>query len=123
MFLYKHFVGNREVSEMDDIVRNLGFVLSSKRGCGYFIESFGTTDTGFRTTAEMVMTMTRDIEENVRLYEQRVELVGIDEQYVDGRARLVVNLRVREGKEKLKLTVDLAERTFDIRPVEAAKKK
>ena len=122
MFLYKHFVGNREVSEMDDIVRNLGFVLSSKRGCGYFIESFGLTDTGFRTTAEMVMTMTRDIEENVRLYEQRVELIGIDEQYVDGRARLVVNLRVRDRKEKLMLTVNLKNRTFDIKPADTEPK-
>lgn len=119
MFLYKHFVGGPNVSEMDDIVRNLGLVLSTKRGCGYFLESFGLTDTGFRTTAEMVTTMTREIEENVRLYEQRVELVGIDERYSDGRARLIVNLRVRDNQEKLTLTVNLADRTFDISPVAA----
>ncbi len=119
MFLYKHFVGGRDLHEIDDIVRNLGFILSTKRGYGYFLESFGLTDTGFRTTSEMVTTITKDIEENVRLYEQRVELINIDERYTNGRARLIVNLRVREGREKLMLTVDLADRTFDIRPVEA----
>jgi len=121
MFLYKHFVGGPNVGEMDDIVRNLGLVLSTKRGCGYFLESFGLTDTGFRTTAEMVTTMTQEIEENVRLYEQRVELVNIDERYSDGRVRLIVNLRVRDRQEKLTLTVNLADRTFDISPVDATR--
>lgn len=123
MFLYKHFVGGPNVSEMDDIIRNLGLVLSSKRGCGYFLESFGLTDTGFRTVAEMVTTMTREIEENVRLYEQRVELLDIDERYRNGRARLVVKLRVRDRQEKLTLTVNLEDRTFDIHPVEAKPEK
>jgi hypothetical protein len=118
MFLYKHFVGGPNTSELDDIGRNLGFLFSAKRGCGYFLESFGLTDTGFRTMSEMVTTLTREIEENVRLYEQRVELVKIDEKYSKGRARLIVQLRVRETQEKLTLTVNLADRTFDIRPVE-----
>jgi phage baseplate assembly protein W len=122
MFLYKHFGGGPHVSEMDDIIRNLGLILSAKRGCGYFLESFGLTDTGFRTTVEMVKTMTSEIEENVRLYEQRVELVDIAEKYTQGRASLIVNLRVRDKQEKLTLTVNLADRTFDIHPVDANRK-
>ena len=108
MFLYKHFVGGREVSETDDIIRNLGHILSSKRTCAYFLRSFGLTDTGFRTQSEMIQTMAEEITENVRLYEQRVELVEIDEEYVNGRAKLIVNLRVRDQKEKLKLKDELA---------------
>jgi len=122
MFLYKHFVGGREISDVDDIGRNLGFIFSTKRGCGYFLESFGLTDTGFRTTAEMVATITREIEENVRLYEPRVELLGIDERYTGGRARLIVHLRVRDGQETLTLTVNLADRTFDIHPGDAKRR-
>jgi phage baseplate assembly protein W len=122
VFLYKHFVGGKDTSEVDDIIRNLGYILSSKRGCAYFLQSFGLTDTGFRTTGEMVQTITAEIEENVRLYEQRVELVEVDEEYSGGRAKLIVNLRVRGHKEKLKLTVDLADRKFDITPVVAEKK-
>jgi phage baseplate assembly protein W len=122
MFLYKHFGGGPHVGEMDDIIRNLGLILSTKRGCGYFLESFGLTDTGFRTTSEMVSTMTREIAENVRLYEPRVELVDIDEKYNEGRASLVVNLRLRDKKEQLTLTVNLANRTFDIQPASAKPK-
>jgi len=117
MFLYKHFVPGSSTSELDDIIRNLGFILVTKRGFGYFLESFGLTDAGFRTMEEMVTTMTRELEENIRLYEPRVQLVDIDEEYVDDRARLLVNLRMRDSSEKLKLTVNLADRTFDIRPV------
>jgi predicted component of type VI protein secretion system len=123
MFLYKHFVGGPNTREIDDIGRNLGFLFAAKRGCGYFLESFGLTDTGFRTTGEMMTMLAREIEENIRLYEPRVELLKIDERYADGRPRLIVNLRVREGQEKLKLTVNLADRTFDIQPVEAKQQK
>lgn len=122
MFLYKHFVGGPNTSETDDIIRNLGFILTTKRGYGYFQESFGLTDTGYRTTEEMVTTMTREIEENIRLFEPRVELVDIDEEYADDRARLIVNLRVRDRKDKLMLTVNLSDRSFDIVPVPAKAK-
>jgi hypothetical protein len=117
MFLTKHFSDEPEGSEIDDVIRNLGFVLSTKRGYGYFLESFGLTDTGFRTTEEMVLVMSREIAENIRLYEPRVALLDIDEVYDKGRARLVVNLRMRDRDEKLKLVVDLTERKFDITPV------
>jgi hypothetical protein len=123
MFLYKHFVGGPPLSEIDDIGRNLRYIFSSKRGCGYFLESFGLTDTGFRTTGQMVKTIAREIEENIRLYEQRVELLKIDEKYTKGRARLVVHLRLRDKQEKLMLTVNVADRTFDIQPVEAKAQK
>ena len=70
----------------------------------------------------MVTTVSSEITENIRLYEPRVELVDIDEDYAGGRARLIVQLRQRDGREKLQLTVNLADRTFDIRPVAAKKK-
>jgi phage baseplate assembly protein W len=119
MFLYKHFIQGPETTEMDDIMRNLSFVLKTKRGCGYFLPSFGLSDAGFRTLEETVVTLTEEIKENIRLYEPRVELSKIDEVYDDEgkRVRLVVNLRLRDASEKLKLVVDLAKRTFDIEPV------
>lgn len=117
MFLRKHFSDEPEGTEMDDIIRNLGYVLSTKRGYGYFLESFGLTDTGFRTTEEMVLSMSKEISENIRLYEPRVELIDIDEVYENGRTRLVVNLRLRDKTEKLRMVVDLTERSFDIKPV------
>jgi phage baseplate assembly protein W len=124
MFLYKHFIGGPETTEMEDIMRNLSFVLKTKRGCGYFLPSFGLSDAGFRTLEETVVTLTEEIKENIRLYEPRVEVFKVDEVYDDEgkRVRLVVNLKLRDASEKLRLVVDLAKRTFDIEPAAKGKK-
>ena len=120
MFLYKHFVGGDRLSEMDDVIRNLNHVLRSKRETGYFLRNFGLNEIGFRTPEEMVTTLTAELRENIRLYEPRVELVDIDEDYDDdgARARLVVELRLRSAKEKLKIVFDLQKNTLDVLPVE-----
>src|SRR5262245_41858200 len=109
MFLYKHFVGGDHLSEMDDVIRNLNHVLRSKRETGYFLRNFGLNEVGFRTPEEMVTALTAELRENIRLYEPRVELIDIDEDYDDdgGRARLVVALRLRSAKEKLQIVFDL----------------
>ena len=118
MFLYKHFIGGSETKEIDDIVRNLTFVLKTKRGCGYFIQTFGLSDVGYRTPAEMVTALSDELEENIRQFEPRVELAGIDEEHDDDgrRVRLVVSLRLRNADEKLKLVLDLKNNTFEIVP-------
>jgi len=120
MFLYKHFVGGKKLSELDDVIRNLGHVLHSKRGTGYFLRNFGLSEVGFRTPEEMVTTLAAELRENIRLYEPRVELLVIDEDYDDegGRSRLVVGLRLRGAKERLRIVVDLQKNTLDIKPVE-----
>lgn len=124
MFLYKKFVGGSETSELEDVMRNLTYVLKTKRGCGYFIESFGLSDVGYRTPAEMVTSLTAELEENIRLFEPRVELVDVDEEHDDSghRVRLLVNLRMRGQSEKLQLVMDLKKNTFDIRPIGGATK-
>ena len=120
MFLYKNFVDPEGAgTELDDIARNLGFVLRTKRGCGYFMRNFGLSDVGYRTPEEMVLGLTAEIEENLRLFEPRVALTGIDEEYDDDGARttLVANLRLRDTKEKLAIIFDLQKNQIDIRPV------
>lgn len=116
MFLRKHFLGGKQLSEVDDIVENLGNVLRTKRGSGYFLETFGLSDTGYRTPEEMVTSLTAEITENVRLYEPRVELVDIDDEYDDDghRARLVIQLRIRSKDDRLGLVIDLRKNSFDI---------
>jgi phage baseplate assembly protein W len=121
MFLHKHFGDGRAVSEIDDVVRNLGHVLRTKRGCGYFLATFGLSDTGYRTPEEMITRLTAEIAENVRLYEPRVQMLDVDEEYDDdgNRARLVVRLRLRTKDEKLGIVVDLRTNSFDVRPLGA----
>lgn len=115
MFLYKHFVDPSATGEEEDILRNLGFVLSTKRGSGYFLPSFGLSDVTFRTPEEAVTQLTQEIEENVRLYEPRVELVKVHEVYDDDgrKVRLVVALRRRDTKKPLQLVVDIEKGTFE----------
>jgi hypothetical protein len=81
MFLYKNFLGGRDSSVMEDVIRNLSYVLRTKRGTGYFLEKFGTSDIGFRTPEEMVVALTSEIRENVRLWEPRVEVIDVDEDW------------------------------------------
>jgi predicted component of type VI protein secretion system len=112
MFLSKHFLGAR-VDDLEDIQRNLGFVLSSKRACGYFLTSFGLSEMTFRTPEEAVVRLSAEIEENIRLYEPRVALVKISEVYDDdGRVKLIIRLRLRSKDETLRLVVDAKSGTF-----------
>lgn len=116
MLLSRLFLGVKP-NEDEDIRRNLGYVLSAKRGCGYFIPEFGLSDVVFRTTEEAVTITVAELRENIRLFEPRVEVAKINEIYDDdGRCvRLEVLLRRRTAATVLRLVVDLDKRTFDVR--------
>jgi hypothetical protein len=116
MFLRKHFLGGATGEELDDVVDNLLNVLTTRRGTGYFLDNFGTTDVGFRTPQEMVEGLTAEIKENVRLYEPRVELIEVEEDWNDAGKRtfLAVRMRMRERGEKLDIIVDLEKRKLDV---------
>ncbi|HET9953270.1 MAG TPA: GPW/gp25 family protein [Polyangiaceae bacterium] len=114
MFLSKHFLG-LPPNEEEDIRRNLDNVLSTKRGAGYFLSNFGLSDVAFRTPEEAVTALSRELEENIRLFEPRVELLKINEVYDDDgrRVRLVAVLRRRGTGATLRLLVNLADGSFD----------
>jgi phage baseplate assembly protein W len=119
MFLRKHFLGGGPLADVDDVIENLRNVLGTRRGTGYFLPTFGVSDFGYRTPEEMVVTLTAEIRENLRLYEPRVEVVDVDEDWDDAgkRTKLVVRMRLRERDERLEVTVDLEKRSFDVRAV------
>lgn len=119
MFLRKHFLDRVELPLLEDIMQNLSWIFSTRRGSGYFLDDFGVSDVGFRTPAEMVVSMTDEIRQNIRLYEPRVEVINVDEDWdeTSNQPKLVVRLRLRERSEKLEVIVDLAKRSFDVRPV------
>lgn len=121
MFLRKHFLDGAELTMLEDVMQNLRWIFSTRRGSGYFLDDFGVGDVGFRTPAEMVVTMTDEIRQNIRLYEPRVEVIDVDEDWDESgkRSKLVVRLRVRDRKEKLEVVVDLAQKSFDVRAVAA----
>ena len=119
MFLRKHFLDRTELSLLEDVMQNLRWIFSTRRGSGYFLDDFGVSDVGFRTPAEMIVTMTDEIRQNIRLYEPRVEVIDVDEDWDESgkRSKLIVRLRVRDRKEKLEVVVDLTQKSFDVRPV------
>lgn len=123
MFLRKHFLGGGPISELDDIVENLQRIFGTQRGAGHFLSNFGVSDIGFRTAEEMIVAVTDEIRENVRLYEPRVELIEVDEDWDDvgKRTKLVVRVRPRDRDDKLEIVVDLKTKRFDVRPVKKHK--
>ncbi len=121
MFLRKNFLDGARTSELEDIMQNLRWVFGTRRGAGWFLDTFGISDTGFRTPEEMVVALTDEIRENVRLYEPRVEVIDVDEDWDDEgkRTKLTVRLRLRTKNEKLSVVVDLRNRKFDVVPGKA----
>ena len=121
MFLRKHFLDRVELPPLEDIMQNLRWIFSTRRGSGYFLEDFGVSDVGFRTPAEMVVATSNEIRHNIRMYEPRVEVIEIDEDWdeVTNQPKLLVRLRLRDHKDKLNVVVDLAKRSFDVQPVAA----
>ena len=119
MFLYKHFVRGPETNLLDDIIRNINFVLNTKRGYGYFLRDVRPERYRLSNHRGDDHACLERAQENLRLYEPRVEVSGIDEVYEEGkRPRLVVSLRLRGHDEKLELVVDMGARSFDIHRVE-----
>lgn len=125
MFLRKHFLDRATLTPLEDIMQNLRWIFSTRRGSGYFLEDFGVSDTGFRTPAEMVVATSNEIRHNIRMYEPRVEVIDIDEDWdeVTNQPKLNVRLRLRDRSEKLNVVVDLAKRSFDVQPVAAGAKR
>lgn len=125
MFLRKHFLDRAQLTPLEDIMQNLRWIFSTRRGSGYFLDDFGVSDTGFRTPAEMVVATSNEIRHNIRMYEPRVEVIDIDEDWDDvtNQPKLNVRLRLRDRSEKLNVVVDLAKRSFDVQPVAAGTKR
>lgn len=121
MFLRKHFLDGVELSPLEDVMQNLNWIFSTRRGSGYFLEDFGVSDVGFRTPSEMVVSMTEEIRQTIRLYEPRVEVIDIDEDWdeLTNQPKLILRLRLRNQSDKLEVVVDLAKRSFDVRPLAA----
>jgi len=106
MFIRRKFLGQASGGELEDIRENLEQLLSTKRGTGHFLPNFGITEAGYRTPAEMLEGLTREIRENIRLFEPRLTVVEIEDDYRDdGAVHLVVNCRVTETNERVSIVM------------------
>jgi predicted component of type VI protein secretion system len=90
---------------LEDVRRNVGYLLRAKRGAASFHPLFGLSETGFRTVEEMLGRLSEEIRENLRLFEPRLEILEIEEDH-DGpadRPRLVLHCRLKSTRAPLSL--------------------
>jgi predicted component of type VI protein secretion system len=116
-FLTRKFLG-REETLLEEVLRNLRNLLSAKRGAASFLQGFGLSETGFRTAEEMLSQLSEEIRENIRLYEPRVEVIEVEEDYEgeNGRLRLLVHCRLRHTAEPLSVLIDPHSRAMAVAP-------
>jgi phage baseplate assembly protein W len=116
-FLERKFLGAREDTLLDEVLKNVGYLLRAKRGAAWFRPEFGITETGFRTGEEMLLVLEKEIRENLAAFEPRVEVLEVSEEYEEDsqRPRLVVKCRLKGRDELLRLTLD--PRTRDVSAV------
>lgn len=106
MFLRRKFLKEAVRAESEAIREDVGHLFATRRGTGCFLPNFGFTDTGYRTPFEMVERLSAEIEENLRLFEPRLDLLEIDDRYLDdGSVQLHVRCRVRSSEEQVQLVV------------------
>src|SRR5689334_16799331 len=101
-FLYKKFLGGEE-SELEDVIRNLGYLFGTKRGSGSFLRDFGLSETGYRTPEEMIEGVSHEIRESIKRYEPRVNVVEIEEIEGERGSRLAIHCTLKGSDQKLKI--------------------
>lgn len=112
-FLYRKFLGGEETL-LEDIMRNLGYIFSTTRGTSVYMPAFGLSSSGFRTNEEMINTYRKEILECVKLYEPRIEVVELEEEYdeASSRPKLIVHFRIH-GESQIRTTqIDPNQKSF-----------
>lgn len=110
MFLYRNFISDdaADGDEMADIMRNLQWILDTKRGSGYFIKEFGLTQGGFRTNAEIIQVYTEEIREIIELFEPRLTFIELGDDYDPdtGRIKLEIGCKLTDTGQPVTMVLD-----------------
>lgn len=107
MFLRRKFLNEVATSERAAIAADIAQVFATRRGSHGVLPYFGFTDTGYRTPAEMIAGLSAEIRQNIALYEPRLGVVEIEDQYLDdGRVQLCVHCRIRSTDERMQIVMD-----------------
>ena len=106
MFLQRHFL-KVKTTELEDIERNLAFVLRSKRGASHDFNAMGLPDMHFRTADEAVNTLKIAVPELIERHESRLEVINVDDDFDDnGRPFVTVQCRQRSTGAPIDIVVD-----------------
>lgn len=110
-FLHRKFEGGKE-SQLEDILRNLHYILHSKRDASPFLADFGLSEPVHSSAEEALLRFSEELSSSIARYEPRVEVVEVEEVHERDRPALAVQLRLRRTQELLALTVDPRGRTL-----------
>ena len=104
--MFRKFLGGEE-TEVESILRNLGYVLTAKRGASSILPDYGLTDLVAGTAEEYFLWLDREVRQTIDRYEPRVEVVEVEEDVDDdGQTRMRLSLRIRSSQESLQLLLD-----------------
>lgn len=93
-FLQKFQLRRAESTPALEIVKNLRYVLNTKREYGSFLDQFGISDYNLYRSREVIVgNIIREIKENIELYEPRVKVVDIYEVTSDVAFRIRFELK------------------------------
>ena len=105
-FLYRKFVGGSETA-LEDIQRNLTYILTAKRGGSAFFPDFGLSEPTHATLETALARYNEELRQTIARYEPRVRVDEVDEVYAeDGKVSLQVTLTLPRSGERIELAVD-----------------
>lgn len=106
-FFDKFRRSRKREDEVAGILRNLEFLFSTRKGFGAIDERLGLSDTAVYTAdrVTVVKTALAEIEENVRLFEPRVELISVTETGIAPGRRLTFKLELKLKSNQKPLTL------------------
>ena len=104
-FLYKRLGGGRETN-VENIQRNLGYLLTAKRDSSAYFPDFGLSEPTHATLETALTQYTTELRQVIGRYEPRVRVQEIEDVYDDdGNVSLQLTLVARTG-ERLDLAID-----------------
>lgn len=93
-FLNRFVHGQPQDSDLSSVVRNLLFLLNSKRNYGSLLCNFGLADyQGEHGSENVQRTLLREIRETIEIYEPRLQLHSLRLVGRDDQRRVVIELR------------------------------
>ena len=96
MLLWKFEASKKPYSTIEDLIRNLNWVLNSKKGFSHFVREFGIGDyNAYQNRQKVIETILEEIKKNFQLFEPRVELIDIRQLESDLSYYLKFEIRCR----------------------------
>jgi len=103
---------------LQGVIANLNNILNTRKGYGSFLHDFGIRDMNeFISRDHIALAVMKEVEENIRKYEPRVELVKITRVDDDNPLRLSfrIECRLRDTSQSIHMVFDSVRSSVSLR--------